>query len=292
MAWEDLARAQSGAISRQQLREFGLDDLVITRLVTSGALVRHADGVFLARGAPITYAAELWMAVLSTGGLLGFATAAYLWGMDERPPLVHVIVGTDRRVLRHAHIRRHHVFVPSSAVTTIDGLPATTRSWTLLDHVGRLPTAAALRLVDRGLQRAWLTRPDIARRVSEYPGRQGNVVLRRMLDATEDGAAALSERKLHGLLRRAGIRGWTANHEVRIGGAVAAIVDVAIPAARLAIEVDGFAYHSDVDRFQRDRQRQNTLVALGWTVLRFTWHDLVERPSYVLATISLHLSRS
>ena len=36
-----------------------------------------------------------------------------------------------------------------------------------------------------------------------------------------------------------------------------------------AIEVDGMAHHVDVDRFRRDRRRQNALVALGWTVLRF-----------------------
>ena len=39
------------------------------------------------------------------------------------------------------------------------------------------------------------------------------------------------------------------------------------------------------ERFQRDRSRQNRLVAAGWTVLRFTWRDLVERPGYVVRTI-------
>ncbi|HJQ41691.1 MAG TPA: DUF559 domain-containing protein [Jatrophihabitantaceae bacterium] len=241
--------------------------------------------MFLARGAPVTHAAELWIAVLSTGGVLGFATAAHLWDMDEQPQLIHVIVGTQRRVLRQPHLRRYHVFVPDSATTTIDGLPITTRAWTLLDHVGRLPASAALRLIDRGLQRGWVTRREIARRVAEFPGRQGNRTLRRMLDATADGAAANSERKLHALLRQAGIGGWIANYEVRMDGVLVAVVDVALPAEHLAIEVDGFAFHSDVDRFQRDRQRQNTLVANGWTVLRFTWHDLVERPGYVVATI-------
>ena len=43
------------------------------------------------------------------------------------------------------------------------------------------------------------------------------------------------------------------------------------PELKLAIEVDGFEHHSSPDAFQRDRTRQNRLVALGWTVLRFTW---------------------
>jgi very-short-patch-repair endonuclease len=61
---------------------------------------------------------------------------------------------------------------------------------------------------------------------------------------------------------------------------------------RLAIEIDGWAYHSDVDRFQRDRRRQNVLVALGWTVLRFTWADLTQRPGYVTAAIRGQLVRA
>jgi hypothetical protein len=42
---------------------------------------------------------------------------------------------------------------------------------------------------------------------------------------------------------------------------------------------------SDVDRFAQDRVRQNALVLAGWTVLRFTWHDLMSRPQAVVAEI-------
>jgi very-short-patch-repair endonuclease len=55
--------------------------------------------------------------------------------------------------------------------------------------------------------------------------------------------------------------------------------------ARLVIEIDGFAYHGDRDRFQRDRTRQNRLVAAGWTVLRFTWADLRHRPGQFVAAV-------
>ena len=42
---------------------------------------------------------------------------------------------------------------------------------------------------------------------------------------------------------------------------------------------------SDAEQFRRDLQRRNALVALEWTVLRFTRADLHERPGYVIATI-------
>lgn len=49
--------------------------------------------------------------------------------------------------------------------------------------------------------------------------------------------------------------------------------------------MDGWAWHHDVERFQRDRQRQNAVVLAGWTVLRFTWRDLTQRPAEVISQI-------
>jgi very-short-patch-repair endonuclease len=100
-----------------------------------------------------------------------------------------------------------------------------------------------------------------------------------------DGAAAESERSLHRILRAAGIQTWIPNYQVWAAGDLIAVVDVAVPQRRLAIEVDGMAYHVDVERFRRDRSRQNALVELGWTVLRFTWADVSERPGYVTGLV-------
>lgn len=37
--------------------------------------------------------------------------------------------------------------------------------------------------------------------------------------------------------------------------------------------------------------KQNALTLAGWTVVRFTWTDLVERPEYVGRTILALLAR-
>jgi very-short-patch-repair endonuclease len=283
--WPDIARRQGGAISREQLTAAGLGERQISRMVARGSFERHALGVFVACGAPVTYRTRLWIAVLGCCGALSFGTAAHLHGFDERPDVVDVVVSIESRLRRPFGVRLHRVFVPDSALGTRDGLPVTAPVWTLLDHLGRLPRPAAIRLADRAFQRGWLAPADIAGRLREYPSRQGNAMLRRILATAGDGAAAESERVLHRLLRTAGITGWQANHRVTDRGRIVAVVDVALVHRRVAIEIDGMAFHVDVDRFQRDRQRQNALVALGWTVLRFTWADLTERPGYVIAAI-------
>ena len=77
----------------------------------------------------------------------------------------------------------------------------------------------------------------------------------------------------------AGITGWTANvRDPRRDRVSIGVADVVFAEARLVVEVDGLAYHVTPDRFQRDRHRQNRLIAAGWTVLRFTWRDLTSGP--------------
>jgi very-short-patch-repair endonuclease len=65
--------------------------------------------------------------------------------------------------------------------------------------------------------------------------------------------------------------------------------DVVFEETRVVIELDGWAFHAAPDRLQRDRDRQKRLVSAGWTVLRFTWRDLTERPEYVTATVTPNL---
>nr|WP_239581753.1 DUF559 domain-containing protein [Gordonia rubripertincta] len=60
------------------------------------------------------------------------------------------------------------------------------------------------------------------------------------------------------------------------------IIDFAIPHVKVAVEIDGFAFHRDAAAFRRDRLKRNLLVANGWTVLNFTWADLVERSTEIV----------
>ncbi len=57
-------------------------------------------------------------------------------------------------------------------------------------------------------------------------------------------------------------------------------VDMLHRKAQLVIELDGDAYHSTRTDREADRDRQNALVASGFTVLRFGWHDIVDHPQW------------
>jgi hypothetical protein len=118
-------------------------------------------------------------------------------------------------------------------------------------------------------------------------GRRGCGVLRRILEARDPGSAppgSAFEAKMLALVRSGGLPDPVLQHEIS-GSGWLSFVDLAWPAQRVAVECDGLAHHFGRQRLQWDDTRQNRLVLLGWTVLRFTWQDVADRPDLVLTQI-------
>ncbi|AEF40757.1 endonuclease domain-containing protein [Hoyosella subflava] len=162
-------------------------------------------------------------------------------------------------------------------------LPLTALPLTVIEAAVLLDDAA---VVDRALQRRIVTLGELDSAHERNKGRHGSKAAAKLLKSARNGGASEGERILHRLLREAGITGWKPH--VRAFGFE---IDVAFDAQRIAIEVDGWAWHRDVDKFNHDAHRQNILSNAGWLVLRFTWHDLTNRPHVVIATIRRALAR-
>jgi very-short-patch-repair endonuclease len=130
-----------------------------------------------------------------------------------------------------------------------------------------------------------LTFDDLVLRTQALAGRPGAGKLVRHIRVARPGTRSEAERTMARLLKRGGLTGWRANYPLAGVG----VLDFAFFAQRVAIEIDGRAWHTASDRFQNDRNRQNRLVLRGWTVLRFTWEDLVERPVEVIRQVRIAL---
>jgi very-short-patch-repair endonuclease len=74
-------------------------------------------------------------------------------------------------------------------------------------------------------------------------------------------------------------------YQVVENGIPIARLDFAYPIHRLGIEADGYRWHSGVQRWQEDLRRENRLKLLGWTLLRFSWTDVKERPELVASQV-------
>jgi hypothetical protein len=260
----------------------------VRRRRADGRWQEPAPNVYADAGLPLTPASWRWAAVLSCGAhaVVSHGSAAQVWQMPTpTPPRPEISVPHGVRARPGPRIRLHRIPVAAEDVEVVSGLPVTSRQRTILDCLLSLPPSQGRTLLDRALQRGWVQLPAIAAAVHDARGRWGIVRARTVLSGADPGTASDAERVAQALLVAGGVTGWVSGYPLVVGGRVVAVLDIAFPEALLAIEIDGWAWHSDPERFQDDRRRQNVLVAAGWTVLRFTWADLIERPEHVLATV-------
>ncbi|HET9739877.1 MAG TPA: DUF559 domain-containing protein, partial [Solirubrobacteraceae bacterium] len=63
-------------------------------------------------------------------------------------------------------------------------------------------------------------------------------------------------------------------------------VDLLWRRERLIVEVDGYAYHSTRQAFERDRARDAALQAAGYRVVRLTWRQIAYEPLAVVVQLT------
>lgn len=273
-------RRHDGIITLAQAEQCGLSRHAVDRRVRAGYWRRCSPAVYFADDRPFTDAARVRAAVWGYGPEATASGIAAAWwhGITRYPP--NIVEVTVPRTSHHPHrdgIRMRRRDLAGADVVERKGLRVTALALTVVEAAAR--TSGGAVLMDSALQRHVDLR-DLWRAHLRNKGRHGSPAARRLLQAASDGARSEAERLLVKLLREAGITGWRTNYPV--GGYK---VDVAFPEQTVAIEVDGFAFHSDAEDFVKDRQRQNVIALLRWKVLRFTWFDLIEYPQRVIAEI-------
>jgi very-short-patch-repair endonuclease len=253
----------------------------VDRRVRSGRWSRCTPGVFFAEDREFTDSARVRAAVWGYGhgaAASGLAAAWWLGLTMFAPDIVEVTVARNsRRVHRPGTRLRRRDLAPADLVER-RGLCTTAVPLTVVEAASR--RGGGPRLLDNALQRNHVVLPQLWRAHLRNTGRHGSPRAHKLLQAVEDGTRSEAERLLARLMRANSITGWRTNK--RIAGYE---VDFVFRTAKLAIEVDGFAFHTDPEVFQHDRKKQNAIALAGYQVLRFTWLDLTEYPERVIAEI-------
>ncbi|MEH3136778.1 MAG: type IV toxin-antitoxin system AbiEi family antitoxin domain-containing protein [Mycolicibacterium neoaurum] len=281
----DHLRCNDGVITLAQARSLGLSPDAVRRRVRAGSWRRCAPGVYFADDRPFDDAARIRAAVWSYGPAACASGLAAAWwhGLTRFPPkIVEVTLARNGYGRARPGCRPRRRDLDSRDVVGLRGLRVTTLALTAVEAATR--RSGGPKIMDSALQ-ASATLPELWQTHMRNKGRYGSPAARRLLRAAESGAQSEAERLMISLLVEHRITGWVANHQV---GPYK--VDVAFPGLMVAIEVDGWAFHSDPDKFVKDRRRQNYLVLNGWTVIRFTWLDLVEYPDRVISVTCAAIS--
>ncbi|MCL1841074.1 MAG: DUF559 domain-containing protein [Propionibacteriaceae bacterium] len=249
----------------------------LSRWVQQGKLARIMRGVY---AHPQAGADGRIQAVLATvpGAVIADQTALSVHKMSDKP-----IQTVQVCVPRHRKNQPGFQFIERT-------IPRERARFGIMD-----PVVAAVDLADDNP--FWLD--DLARQhkagladyeqvLREFPCRAGNRTRRRRIARTSTSPWSIAERDYHDLFDAHGIKGWVANQMIRVGHRDFA-PDLAFEDCKLAIEIDGRAYHG-ADRFEADRIRDAELMKAGWMVLHLTW-DMLSRPDWVIETVTTILAQ-
>ena len=136
-------------------------------------------------------------------------------------------------------------------------------------------------MLDYALAYRLVTRAQLEARAA---GRKHDDVLRQLLDerpATARPMGSEFEACLFRGLRDAGLPLPVPQYRVLLDDDSEIFLDFAYPDVKLAIEADSYVWHASLTDWQRDRARNNELVALGWSILPITWDLVMRSPAKV-----------
>ena len=272
----DAARRQHGLVTRAQLLTT-MSVRQVDRLVASGALESLHRGVYRIAGVPDSWLQRVHAAQLMAGpdSFASFGCAGACWGFDGfSRGQVEITVPSRRRARIPGVVVHDTSTLGPIHVGVVDRIRVSSAARTICDLSWHLPVDRIGRLLDDALRRRLTTMRSFVSVADALDG-QGRrrctvtrLVLERRLPGYEPGDSE-PEAALARALVAAGLPEPVRQHRI-VTPSGTFRVDLAYPDLMIAIEYDGWRFHSSRSSFDRDRSRGNELELLGWTLLRFT----------------------
>jgi hypothetical protein len=177
--------------------------------------------------------------------------------------------------------------LPADEVTTEYEIPVTTVARTLLD----LAAVVKPRRLERAMREAKVRRlgdrPSLDDLLIRHHARRGSAAIRRVLVHGRIGAGILRselEERFLAFVEKSGLPVPETNAPIELDGRWVE-VDCLWRDRLLIVELDGRAVHGTSFAFDADRERDRSLQAMGWRVVRITWRQLIRHPARVEADL-------
>ena len=292
-----LAGRQRGHVTHQQLLAAGLTRASIRTMVSQGSMIPVHRGVYVVGHlAPVSLGREA-ASLLACGehAILSHTSAASIW---ELPPwqlagaYVELTLVSGRWSRKRSGIRAHRsAIITPKDVRIHDRLPVTSPARTLLDVAG-LPASTRRdveRALDEALARRIVSLTKIAELLERSAGHPGHGILSALVAQRGPSTVTRSqaEERMLGLIRAADLPAPELN--VRLLGFT---VDFFWREQRVALEVDGYAWHSSHSAFERDRRKANALTDAGVPLIRATWDQMNSEPFAIVARLAQMLANA
>lgn len=256
-------------IATRQLTRLGLTRSSVEKRVRAGRLTPHIRGVYLVGPVMPPLGPESAALLACPGAVLSHLSAAALWGIAQRPDLVHIIAPTNKR--RRKGLRPHRATVPPDETRTRQRLSLTSPYRTVQDLRRHMSAKAHKHVVWEASYRRLITDDQATDLLGTRTRKLARFEAERILVEILTGAglpAPLTNQRLHG---------WE--------------VDLYWPDHGVVVELDGFDAHGHRAGFERDHRKSLALEARGIHVLRVIGAQLHDEPTAIVATVAGALAR-
>jgi hypothetical protein len=238
------------------------------------------------------------MLACGEGAVVSHGTAAAFWGIRDRwPALIDITDGRQAgRKIDGVRCRRCRYPAPEE-ITFRGGIFFTSLARTLVDLAGMLSTASQRRAVERAAVLKLLDLPALDLAMAGARGRRGIGSLRTILAdwRTDDSSMPDLRSDFEALvlprLLAMGLPRPACNQTLQLTGE-RLMVDFLWREQRVVVETDGEGTHGTPVAFQRDRRRDQILVAAGYRVSRVTWDQMHGEFDAVVSRIAQTLALS
>jgi very-short-patch-repair endonuclease len=240
-----------------------------------------------------------------TGGqYFSHGSAALLHGLPlrrrQRPAAVHVSVFAPQKPPQMRGVVPHELQSTGHRITWAHGLPCISPQDTWAQLSARLDLASLVAIGDFiiGGDEAYSGVPspttvaDLERAVHRHGRRRGVRELRRALELVRSNSLSPQESRLRVELVQAGLPEPRLNHRVFAGDDFVAMVDLAYPDQRVAIEYLGDHHRTQRETYEEDMTRRELLAYAGWNTIFLTSADVAPRSSRAVMYVRRALLRS
>ncbi len=259
-----------------------VDRKTVAAWVDAGRLVRLHAGVYAVPQAASDLHVRVAAATDALDGLASHRTALTLWGLatpDAGP--VHVVADVRRSARGHAGVVVHRTADLDDVRRRVHGLPVTSVDRAIVDSWGRpsgLTRATVRSAAITAVRERLCSAADLSYELERRPKLPGRAALGELIRLLHDGCR--SELEIWGclqVLRGPGMPAFVLQRRVEVGGRVY-LLDAACDDVKLAVEMDGAAFHGSPRQRDKDIRRDALLATVGWQTLRFGYGRMMAEP--------------
>lgn len=218
-------------------------------------------------------------------------TAAAIFGFDTEDV-------TDLHVLNpEGHCLRDHIGLvvhrrEGAPLSIYRGRPLTTPAWTAVEVARSLGRPRALATLDAALRSQAVDRRVLLAAADVQAGRRGIVTVRELIPMARPEAESPMESEARLVMLDGGLPEPLLQYEIVDRDGRLWRVDFAWPDRRVAVEYDGFDWHSSPEALRKDRQKRAALEEIDWRILSIVSDDVRRQGDVMVRRIDAQLMRT